>query len=266
MLMPVNGINLNVVVQGTGRPVVMLHGLTSNLTTMQREMDHLSRSFQVIAIDSRGHGQSDKPAHYTLQDHVADVLGVLDALHLDRVALIGTSMGSYIAQGVATQQPQRIAKLVLITPKAQGTTSSSARFLADHATELQGQSPEQVQAFLLSHIFAPTTSAAIKQGFFAFMRQQAADGLLLTPEQTLAANTALAGFDFRPLLPTVTAETLIISGRHDPLNPVEAGQEIANHIPHATFMVLEHSGHVPAVEEPERLLALIEAFLTSSEF
>ncbi len=261
MLMPVNGINLNVAVQGTGTPVVLLHGLTSNITAMQREIDHLSRTFQVVAIDSRGHGRSDKPAQYTLQDHVADVFGVLDALQLDRVALIGVSMGSYIAQGVAAQQPQRVAKLVLITAKAQGQTSSSARFLADHAAELQGKSSAEVQAFLLANIFAPTTSAAIKQELYDFSRQQAAAGLMLTPEQILAANQALEGFDFRPLLPAVTAETLVISGRYDPLNPVAAGQEIAAAIPQATFVVLEHSGHVPTLEEPQRLLALIEAFL-----
>src|SRR3954452_4897187 len=64
--MQINGINLNVQVQGKGFPVVILHGLTGNLTTMQLEIDRLSQSYQTIAIDSRGHGRSDKPAQFTL--------------------------------------------------------------------------------------------------------------------------------------------------------------------------------------------------------
>jgi 3-oxoadipate enol-lactonase len=261
MLMDIRGIHLNVEVQGSGQPLVLLHGLTSNLTTMQREIDYFSRSYQTVAIDSRGHGRSDKPAQYTLQDHIDDVFGVLDALHLDRIFLLGVSMGSYVAQGIASRQPQRVAKLVLITPKAQGKTSSSAAFLAAHAAELEGKSPEEIQAFLLVGIFAPTTSPEVKAALRDFGEQQAAAGLVLTPEQTLAANRALEGFDFRPVLPDITADTLVISGRHDPLNPPVAGQEIADRIPNATFVILEHSGHVPSVEEPERILALIDEFL-----
>lgn len=259
--MYINGINLHVQEQGTGRPLVLLHGLTSNTAALQVEIDHFSPSFHTIAIDSRGHGRSDKPPHYTLQDHVDDVVGVLDALHLDTVYLLGASMGSYIAQGVAAQHPQRVTKLVLITPKARGTTSSVARFLAVHADVLHGKSPEQIQAFLLANIFAPTTGPETKATLAAFAHQQAAAGLVLTPEQTVAANRALEGFDFRSVLPAITADTLVISGRHDPLNPVEDGQDVADHIPHATFRVLEHSGHVPTVEEPAQLFAHIDAFL-----
>jgi 3-oxoadipate enol-lactonase len=259
--MYINGINLHVQEQGTGRPLVLLHGLTSNSAALQVEIDHFSPSFHTIVMDSRGHGRSDKPPQYTLQDHVDDVVGVLDALHLDTVYLIGASMGSYIAQGMAAQHPHRVTKLVLITPKARGTTSSVARFLAAHAEALNGKSPEEIQVFLLANIFAPTTGPEIKAAMVAFAQQQAAAGLMLTPEQTVAANRALEGFDFRSVLPVITADTLVISGRHDPLNPVEDGQEVADYIPNATFTVLEHSGHVPTMEEPEQLFAYIDTFL-----
>src|SRR3954452_1130998 len=86
--MQINGINLNVQVQGKGFPVVILHGLTGNLTTMQLEIDRLSQSYQTIAVDSRGHGRSDKPAQFTLQDHVEDVIGVVDALDLESVFVL----------------------------------------------------------------------------------------------------------------------------------------------------------------------------------
>ncbi|WP_425144825.1 alpha/beta fold hydrolase [Deinococcus sp.] len=261
--MKIGGIKLNVEESGVGQPLVMLHGLTGNIESMRAEIDFFGRSFRVIALDSRGHGRSDKPAAYTLQDHIEDVLGVLDALALPSVFLMGSSMGSYVAQGVAAQQPARVSKLVLITPKASGQTSSSARLLAQHAAELEGKSPPEVQAFLMAKIFAPTTSGVVKASLAEFAQQQAEAGLTLTPEQTLAANRALEGFDFRPALPGVTAQTLLVSGRHDPLNPPAEGEVIAQLIPNARLEVLEHSGHVPNLEEPERLHRLILDFLLS---
>ncbi len=259
--MQINGINLNVQRSGEGPPVVMLHGLTSNLTALQPEIERLSQSFEVIAVDSRGHGRSDKPARYTLQDHIDDVVGIMDALNLDTVDLIGTSAGSYIAQGVASQQPQRIRKLVLIVPKSNGKTSSVARFIAQHEDEVRGMSHDEIQALVLSRIFAPSTPQSVKEAQAIRSQQQAGQGLTLDAQQAEAASQALAGFDFRPVLAQITAETLVISGRHDILNPPEEGHLIAELIPNTRLEILEHSGHLPNVEEPERLLDLIEGFL-----
>jgi 3-oxoadipate enol-lactonase len=138
-----------------------------------------------------------------------------------------------------------------------------ARLIAQHAQELAGKSPEEIQAFVLAKIFAPTTSSEVKAAAASFGQQQLEAGLVLTPEQNLAANKALENFDFRPALASITASTLVISGRHDPLNPPEEGELVASLIPGSTFVVLEHSGHVPNLEEPERLMALIEEFLRS---
>lgn len=259
--MQINGTDLNVQQTGAGLPVVMLHGLSSNVTVLAPEIERFGKAFRVIAVDSRGHGRSGKPAAYTLQDHVADVLGILDALELETAYLIGSSMGSYIAQGVAARQPARIGRLVLITPKSNGRTSSVARFVSEHAEELRGRSQAEVQAFVTQNIFAPETPADVREQVAAFGRQQQEAGLTLTPEQEAAAQRALEGFDLRPVLPHVTARTLVISGRHDPLNPVEAGEEVARLIPGARHEVLEHSGHLPSSEEPERLWGLVEDFL-----
>ncbi|THF84822.1 alpha/beta fold hydrolase [Deinococcus sp. KSM4-11] len=259
--MNVNGTDIHVEEHGQGRPLLMLHGLSANIESMRPEIERLSTLRRVIAVDSRGHGRSARPPAYTLADHVSDVLGVLDALGLDTADLMGTSMGSYIAQGVATRAPQRILKLVLVVPKASGTTSSVARLIGQHAAELEGKSNDEVLAFIGDRMFAPTTPPDIRA-----LREQGAQrdlalGLTLTPEQFQAANRALEGFDFRPALPNVTADTLVISGRHDPLNAPEEGDVIARLVPHARMVVLERSGHLPGLEEPERLFEVIRDFL-----
>ena len=73
---------------------------------------------------------------------------------------------------------------------------------------------------------------------------------MLTSEQQEAANKALEGFDFRPQLPYVMAETLVISGKYHELNPPKRGKEIATLMPNASFVEFENSGHIPQAEEP----------------
>lgn len=257
----VNGIHLNITEQGQGRPLVMLHGLGQNSASMEREIQELSRSFRVVAVDSRGHGRSDRPARYTLNDHVQDVLSVLDILGLASTYLMGTSMGSYIAQGVAAAAPKRVDRLVLIVPKASGVTSSTERYLAEHAEEVRGLNADELRMFMAGRMFAPETPPETRQGMYDLLAEQQRSGLALTAEQSQAAATALEGFDFRPELPHLTMPTLVISGRHDVLNPPFEGEEIVRLMPDARQVVLEHSGHLASFEEPDELLLVVEAFL-----
>ncbi len=76
-----------------------------------------------------------------------------------------------------------------------------------------------------------------------------------------AVERSLADFDLRPGLPSITAPTLVLSGRSDGLNPPEAGEELARLVPGARFEVYEHAGHMLPYEETERLVAEVEAFL-----
>lgn len=259
----VNGITINMEDHGSGQPLVMLHGLNSSIGGMRTEIDWLSRHFRVIAIDLRGHGRSSRPAAYTLQDHTRDVLGVMDALKLDTAFLMGTSMGSYVAQAVALAAPERIRKLVLVVSKSNGKTSSTARFLAQHAAEISVMSQPEIQAFINRSIFAPQTPESVQDILTALAAEQQASGLAPTPAQAQAANDALTNFDFRAQLPGLQIPVLVVSGRHDPLNTVSDGEELAKLVPGARFVVMERSGHVPALEQPEELLGEIEGFLRS---
>ncbi len=120
-LIGVNGVRINAVIEGEGPALVLLHGLGSSIASLSAEIAHFRTHFRVVAIDSRGHGGSDRPPHYTIHDHVADVLGVMDAFGIETCALLGRSMGSYVAQGAASAAPARFNKLVLVVPRAQAS-------------------------------------------------------------------------------------------------------------------------------------------------
>lgn len=254
----VNGIRLNVAIEGSGPPVILLHGLGSSIASLSAEIAHLRPFRRVIAIDARGHGASARPSSYRMEDHIADLLSVMDRLGIEQCALLGRSMGSYIAQGAACASPERFDRLVLVVPRAYAHESSISRMRRHLASELQGRDRQEQNRIMLSHMLAPATPAR-KAGLLAALAESAAARLSEAEEE--AAMAAARAFDFRPLLSRIRAHTLVISGRHDWLNPPEEGALIAALIPNARQAVLERSGHLPAIEEREAYLSLIAGFL-----
>ncbi|MDQ0492390.1 alpha/beta fold hydrolase [Paenibacillus brasilensis] len=251
-----NGAKLFYEEEGAGFPLIMLHGLHGSSKMMKYEINRLKEYFRIIALDSRGHGKSDKPLHYTLEEHVQDVINLLNHLAIETGYLMGMSMGSYIAQGVAIAVPNRVKKLVLIVPKSHGKTSSMQELFARHAEELEGLTFEEKLSRASKYIFHDPI--AVQKVFSAFYDQQA---LLTSPQEQEAANKALEGFDFRDHLHQITASTLVISGKYDGVNPPERGIEIASRIPGAIFIEFIHSGHAPSIEEPERFIKEVTNFL-----
>ena len=251
-MIEINGIKLNVNIQGEGYPLVLIHGLGCDNNQWKDEVQRLSKSYKTVALDCRGHGKSDKPDSYTLNDHVQDVLSLLDRLEFPMTNLYGVSMGSYIAQGVAIKQPHRIQKLILTAPKSNGLTSSTQRFIQEHAKELAGLNKQEKRMIFYKHI-AYNSETLLKNP--EFLKSS------LTPQQTAAANRALEGFDYLDELQNIRAETLVISGKYDGLNPPSEGKLCASLIPDATFIEMQYSGHIPMIEEPENYNKIIDEFL-----
>jgi 3-oxoadipate enol-lactonase len=190
-----------------------------------------------------------------LNDHINDTLALMDELGIEKANLLGESGGSYIAQGVASTKPGRIHKLILVVSKAHGIKSSSQLFYESHAAEMSGMNEHEQRLYLIDHVFA--------QGFLdkvgpEFLLPQP---LALSPQEAEAANKAFEGFDFRPVLHRISAPTLVINGKYDGLNPPPMGLEIASYIPNSTFVEMQHSGHAPSLEEPEKFSELVMDFL-----
>jgi 3-oxoadipate enol-lactonase len=111
----VDGVRLACHVRGPADApaLVLLHGLGGQASTWDTVAAELARSYRVLAIDLRGHGDSDWPGVYSFELMRDDVLGVLDQLGLDRINLLGHSMGGTVAYLIAEQEPGRIGKLIL---------------------------------------------------------------------------------------------------------------------------------------------------------
>ena len=260
-----NGIQIYYEVQGAGTPLVLLAGLGYPGWQWHKMAPRLAEHCQVILLDNRGVGQSDKPpGPYTAELLAADTVGLLDALGIDQAVILGHSMGGFVAQALALAYPQRVRKLILaatnfggprhvpITPAAMtvltdttvdpvtrfrnGLTVSTAPGFAD-------RQPEVITEWLAWRLANPIDAA----GYQA----QLAIGLGLLREE--------ACFEHR--LSAITAPTLVLFGAHDAVVPPANAALLARQIPHSRVQILPDAGHFFPLETPEAAARVVSAFV-----
>jgi N-formylmaleamate deformylase len=112
-----NGIRLHYHTTGEGQPVVFLHGITDNGLCWRRTARALAEDYQVVLVDARGHGLSEKPEKgYTPEIHAADAAGLIEGLGLQRPVVVGHSMGAAAAAALAATRPELLSGIVLEDP------------------------------------------------------------------------------------------------------------------------------------------------------
>jgi pimeloyl-ACP methyl ester carboxylesterase len=111
-----DGIKINLAVwEGEGQPILCIHGITANCRCWETLADALAPDYRIIAMDLRGRGQSEKPpAGYALEYHLQDINCLLDDLALDRVVIMGHSLGAFIGLAFAAGYPERVERLILV--------------------------------------------------------------------------------------------------------------------------------------------------------
>jgi pimeloyl-ACP methyl ester carboxylesterase len=146
---PTNGIQLHYLDHaGVGPTLVLAPGITANAHAFDAIVARLAGKVRVLALDLRGRGLSDAPAAgYTMADHAADVLGLLDALGLDRVVLGGHSFGGFLALYLAAHAPERFERLVIMDA-AIGVAVPRTRELIQPSLDRLGQTYPSFAAYL----------------------------------------------------------------------------------------------------------------------
>ncbi|MDB4442824.1 alpha/beta hydrolase, partial [bacterium] len=111
-----DGVEINLAVrEGAGKPILCIHGITANCRCWDTLGQALAPQYHVMAMDLRGRGQSDKPSKgYALDYHLRDINCLLDDLNLDRVVIMGHSLGAFIGLAFAAEYPGRVARLILV--------------------------------------------------------------------------------------------------------------------------------------------------------
>jgi non-heme chloroperoxidase len=238
-----------------GAPIVFLPAYADSWFSYSRVLALLPGRYHALAVDPRGHGDSERPACcYSVDDFAADTVAFLAAVGLQRATLVGHSGSCFVARWVAVTQPERVARLVLSGPPAGSLPEPVAAWL--RAT--MGALADPVPAGFVREFQAGAAHAPLPE---AFREGLAAESLKLPARVWRDAAEGLAAFDDTAELGRIAAPTLLVWGDRDGLVPPQEQQRLAAAIPGARSLVYPETGHSPHWERPERFTADQDAFL-----
>jgi proline iminopeptidase len=271
-----DGTDLAYHVFGEGIPVICLPGGPMQDSVYLGELGGLSAHRQLIMVDPRGTGESAKPedvTSYRCDRLVDDVEALREHLGLDRLDLLAHSGGANLAVLYAARHPERIGKLVLITPSTFAVGIAATGQARLETAKLRKDEPWFGEAFAaLERIAAgqatDDTWKAIEPFRYgrwdpaAHAHQAAQDGH--RNEEAAAAFGAEGAFDpgaTRAALAALNAPVLLLAGQFD-LNPIPSvAAEFAELFPNAELVVQSEAGHIPWLDDPDRFVATIATFL-----
>ncbi|MEW6165000.1 MAG: alpha/beta fold hydrolase [Pseudomonadota bacterium] len=256
-----NGIDIHYEISGRDarRPWVTLgHSLATDLTLWDGLAAALAPRFNVLRHDARGHGRTDAPeGPYDFPTLVGDLVGLLDALDIERTHFVGLSMNGMLGQHFALGAPERLDRLVLVSTSSRTPPEAGALWEERIAAARAQGMASHVEATLARWFTAP---------------YRAAHPEVMARVGALIAATPVAGFagwgaairtlDVTAKLGAVRAPTLVVVGADDPGTPPALSETIAAAIPGARLEIIPVASHQLPVEQAGVFAALLLDFLT----
>jgi 3-oxoadipate enol-lactonase len=246
---------------GEGPVVVLLHGLGGSRIAWEPQLAALSADHRVVAWDLPGYGASPPPAAPLTFPGLADaVVGLLDTLGVDRVPLVGLSLGGMVALHTALEHPGRVSGLALLDTSPafglDGTDPDEWR-AARRAPLDAGLTPADVAVEVLTSVAGPGLQGPALDQAVAAMGRIPADGLR-------AVIDLLPTHDVRSRLSEITVPTLVVVGALDAETPLGYSEALAHGIPGARLEVVADAGHLTNLEQPQPVNRLLAGFLPAT--
>ncbi len=241
--------------------VVLLHGFGSSLQTWDAWAAALERDHRVIRYDLPGFGLTgaDPAGEYTDERSIAILLGLLDRLGVVRASIVGNSMGGRIAWRFAAAHPERLNKLVLISPD--GFASPGAAYgVAPNVPLMMRALPYVMPSFMLRASLTPAYAdpkVMTEPLFDRYRDMMRAPGVRQAIVDRMGQQMLV---DPVPLLKTIAAPTLLIWGEKDAMIPFGNSADYLAALPHARLQALPGVGHLPQEEAPQTV-SILRAFL-----
>lgn len=264
----INGVNLWVEEDGAGPPMVFVHEFGGDVRAWRFQIAHFRQGYRCVAYNARGYppsGVPDDEAAYSVDIALADLLGVLDALAIERAHLVGLSMGAYTILRFAMAHPERVLSLTA----ASGGSGSHLPTRDHFITETLAVAEQMLAADSLADapLFAGPTRIQLRRkrpdvwaefaGNFAGFSPQGAGRTL---RQVQATRPSL--YDFEAELAGVGVPTLLLIGDEDEL-VIEVNVFLKRTMPTAGLAVLPKSGHLINLEDPAIFNRAIDEFLAA---
>ena len=232
----VDGVRVRYRTAGAGEPLVLVHGLSGSTRWWTPALPALAARRTAYLVDLPGFGALRGSRRGGLAAAAAWLGDWMDAVGLERPALVGHSMGAAIALRVAARRPERLDRLALVAPAGLPTGRSLLGYAVPLATTLRHCTPR-------------------------FVTILATDALRAGPWTLLRATRDVLADDVRGELAAVTVPTLVLVGERDTLIPPAVGDLLRRELPSARLVRLESAGHVPMFDQPDAFGEALLRFL-----
>jgi pimeloyl-ACP methyl ester carboxylesterase len=271
----IHGYRRAFVLAGTGPAILLIHGIGDNGDTWRPVIEQLAKDHRVIAPDLLGHGRSEKPrADYSIAAYANGMRDLLSVLDIDRVTVVGHSLGGGVAAQFAYQFPERCERLVLVGSGGVGRTVSPLLRLAavpgvEFLMPLFGLPPVQAVsrvAFAALKVLNTAIGRDTEEVLAVF------DSLPNTLARQAILRTLRSGVDWRGQVITMLdraylaegVPTKIIWGRHDAIIPLGHGRLAQAAMPGSDLEIFDEGGHFPHHTDPERFVDIISTFIAET--
>jgi (E)-2-((N-methylformamido)methylene)succinate hydrolase len=251
-------IGIHYVVEGSGSPVTLVHGVGSNLESWDAIAERLARHYRVIRLDLRGHGKSSRIETCRLEDFLDDVSLVLDTLGIKRTHLVGFSLGGMIAQAFVLAHPERVERLALIGAVAGRSPEERANVQA-RADKVREEGIASVVAAAEDRWF----TEAFRRTYPEVVRKRLEELKANDHRSYSAAYTVFAEGDLGSRLHEIRHATLIVTGEHDVGSNTRMARFMHEVIPGSTLHILPGLKHSVLLEAPVEIARLLLEFLSA---
>ncbi len=265
----IDGREANYVDAGEGPALVFVHGLGASWQSWLENIPEFARDHRVVAVDLPGFGGSELPdGDISIEYYANWVYRLLDELGIAEGAVVGNSMGGFIAAEMAIRKPERVQRLAVVSAAVFWQTYRRAQPLVQLA-----RMSDAIVARALTRVTDDVATRprlrawALATAGFRYphlISPELAHEMVRSARRTdgfLPALEALADFPLEEELPKISCPALIVWGAHDTLVPVKDAKKMEELIPDSRRVVFERTGHVAMLERPERFNTLLRAFL-----
>jgi 3-oxoadipate enol-lactonase len=252
----VNGVNIYYELVGKGPFLALLHGWVENHKFWKNQVPFFSEKYRILTIDHRGFGDSDKPeGEYSIALFADDFNKVLEKLKIDKITVMGHSMGGMIGQVFALKNPKKIKALTLVDTSPSGDLKGSIP-LPDGLKMIQEGDYASLVDLTLNppYFFADGTDEKIVN----WVKEEAKK----TPKSSaIKGLEAMINYNIEDQISQIKVPTLIITGDQDQTVNPSRSEVMAKKIAGSKLFVMKGCGHHPLLEKPEELNKIVDEFL-----
>ncbi len=251
-------------VRGEGPPILLVEGLGYARWMWRGQSPALERTFRLLLFDNRGVGRSTPlPGVSSMAEFARDALAVLDAARVDRTAVLGVSMGGFIAQSLAALAPERVSELVLActSPGGPDAKPMPVETWTEVTREVPGESAEDRLRRTMATALTPGYPRTETAEMDAIVADRLADPT--DPTQWMYQALSSRDFDGRESDARLAARTLVTTGTEDRVLPWTNSLLLFKMIPRASLALFRGQNHLHFLERAGEFDRVVEEFLTA---